>query len=258
MIDQTLKLITIDGPAASGKSSIGKILAGKLAWPWVSTGVFYRGLALFCLERSVLDPKGLVQGQDFPVFPERGPVQGPTGSLAFPEKGISAKLTTLVSLASDPCWEIRMDEEETRVFINGKNRTEEISSEEVALVASDVSRIPQVREALLKPQRDCFNPEMGLVAEGRDCGTVVFPEARVKIYLTAREDTRARRRHQQQKGDLVRTLEIQKLRDGQDSRRQTAPLKVPQGAFIIDSTLLGVEEVVEQILDHVQTHGLFP
>jgi len=262
-----LKLITIDGPSASGKSSIGKTLAEKLNWPWVSTGVFYRGLALVCLEKSIFDPKE---------------------SVPFQEKEAFLKIKVLTKLANDPCWEVKMDREETLVFINGINRTGDIFSEKIALLASDLSRIPQIRETLFKPQRDCFVPKKGLVAEGRDCGTIVFPEAKVKIYLTANEKIRATRRYQQQENkgthhhhhhknkgrakiigidatphdhreedNLKKILETQKSRDKQDSKRETAPLTTPQGAFVIDSTLLNVDEVIKQILDYAQTQGIY-
>ncbi len=257
-----MKLITIDGPSASGKSSVSQMLAKKLAWPWVSTGVFYRGLALICLERNLLDPES--PGS---VFHEKNTSEKP-----IPLDKEKAVLT----LANDPCWKVKMDEEQTRVFINGENRTGDIFSENISLVASNLSRLPRIREALLQPQKDCFNPRVGLVAEGRDCGTVIFPEAKLKIYLTANENTRTLRRYQQQQkghleqmtqmepeqiktmdqSDLAKTLKAQKFRDGQDSRRQAAPLQVPQGAFVIDSTSLSMEEVVNRVLDHARNLSL--
>ncbi len=256
MTDQALKLITIDGPSASGKSSIGKILGKKLDWPWVSTGVFYRGLALVCLEKNIFDPTEL----DSFFFQERKTSPETEDLNKKSQKNtwkMSSKIKTLTELANDSLWEVKMDKEETRLFINGKNRTEDIFSEKIALLASDLSQIPEVRQALLKPQRDCFVPETGLVAEGRDCGTIIFPEAKVKIYLTANEEIRATRRYQQQENSLRKVLETQKLRDKQDLKRKTAPLTKPQGAFVIDSTLLNVDEVVKQVLDYARTFGVF-
>ena len=285
-MDQTPKLITIDGPSASGKSSIGKFLSKKLNWPWVSTGVFYRGLALLCLEKDIIDLKELESFffQKQKTFPETEFLD--KKSQKTPWENSSVKILT--ELTSDPCWKVRMDKEETRVFINGKNRTGDIFSEKIALLASNLSQIPQVRQALLKPQRDCFIPDTGLVAEGRDCGTVIFPQAKIKIYLTANEETRATRRYQQQENkgthhhrqqrnteyknnteagtihpyereenNLRKTLKVQTLRDKQDSVRKTAPLTKPQGAFVIDSTLLNTDEVVRQVLDYAQTRGIY-
>ena len=192
-------------------------------------------------------------------------------------------LKALEELINNPFWKVEMKKEGTQIYINGKNRTGDIFSEKIALLASDLSQIPEVRQALLKLQRDCFVPQRGLVAEGRDCGTVVFPRARVKIYLTADEKTRAIRRYGQQddngihglrqdkkeeyrsdsgaeaaslqpgKGEnnLKKILENQTLRDKQDVMRKTAPLMIPQGAFVIDSTSLNENQVVKQILDYV-------
>ena len=257
MNTESLKLITIDGPSASGKSSVSALLAEKLIWPWVSTGAFYRGLALLCLTRSL----DLSEGKLNP-----GIVQ------------------TLVDLIKDPCWKIVMAERQTRVLIDGEDRTGEIASGQVGLMASDISQIPRVREALLQPQRDCFRPERGLVAEGRDCGTVVFPQARVKIYLTANRDVRAVRRLKQegakeireQKGEgradrfiggamegihakreavrqtVSKGYDDVLRRDERDLGRSIAPLKKPPGALVIDSTSLDPGAVVDRILVHMK------
>lgn len=209
-----MKLITIDGPSASGKSSVSRLVAQKLGWAWVSTGAFYRGLALVALEKEVA-------GND------------------------EAKL---LELAQSDEWEVKMNPQDTEVFFQGENRTSEISGEKVGAMASKVSQISTVREALLERQRECYQENQGLVAEGRDCGTVVFPRAAAKIYLTASPALRAQRRSEEDSHSEAETLEMQKKRDDQDSQRKVAPLKKADGALHIDSTYLSLEEVVEEVV----------
>ncbi len=209
-----MKLITIDGPSASGKSSVSRLVAQKLGWKWVSTGAFYRGLALVALEKEVA-----------------------------PEDEQS-----LLELSKSPEWEVKMDPQDTEVFFENKNRTADISGEKVGAMASQISQIPSVREALLERQRNCYQQNQGLVAEGRDCGTVVFPKATAKIYLTASPALRAQRRSEEDSHSETETLEMQKKRDEQDSRRKVAPLKKADGALHIDSTYLSLEEVADEVV----------
>ncbi len=217
-----IKLITIDGPSASGKSSVSREVARHLGWPWVSTGAFYRGLALAALKKNVL---------------------------ASDEKA-------LVDLASQTLWKIEMTPEDTLVLFDDFDVTGDIFGEKVGAMASQISQIPGVRAALLQRQRDCFQPSIGLVAEGRDCGTVVFPNATAKIYLTASPSLRAMRRSEQEQGSLAETLKLQKNRDKQDSQRQVAPLKVADGAMTIDSSYLSLTEVVEEVLKYSRSLGI--
>jgi len=210
-------VITIDGPAASGKSSVSRALARRLGWKWVSTGAFYRGLAYVSAREGVAV----------------GDVSG------------------LVALAKSPLWEVRLDEDQTRVFyhgqgVTGQNVTSEVLSESNGTLASQVSQIPEVRAALLQSQRDCAKSGVGLVAEGRDCGTVVFPNAILKLYLTASQEERALRRAREQGLDLKETQNQQVARDRQDSTRKAAPLQIPADARVIDSGGMTLEEVVEQ------------
>ncbi|MBA2212422.1 (d)CMP kinase, partial [Escherichia coli] len=140
-------VITIDGPAASGKSSVSRELARRLGWQWVSTGAFYRGLAFAALQLQIdLDD-----------------------------------VSTLASLTHDPVWSVKMDDERTRVFFKDQDVTDQIAHEDVGNFASKVSHYPEVRKALLDAQRNCSAGPQGLVAEGRDCGTVVFPTAEAKV-----------------------------------------------------------------------------
>ena len=217
-----LKLITIDGPSASGKSSVSREVARQLGWPWVSTGAFYRGLALVALKKNV------------PASDEKA----------------------LVDLACDSLWTIEMTPEDTLVLFRDLDVTGDIFGEKVGAMASQISQIPGVRAALLQRQRDCFQPVKGLVAEGRDCGTVVFPNATAKIYLTASPSLRAMRRSEQEQGSLEETLKLQKNRDKQDSQRQVAPLKVADGAMTIDSSYLSLTEVVEEVLKYAHSLGI--
>lgn len=213
-----LKLITIDGPSASGKSSVSRLLAKKLGWPWVSTGAFYRGLALAAIRQNVS---------------------------AEDEKNLE-------SLANDDIWQIQMTPENTQVIYKQEDVTSQIGGENVGAVASQISQIPSVRKALLKRQRDCFQNDRGLVAEGRDCGTVVFPQAPAKVFLTASPALRALRRSEEDVQDVKKTLEMQKKRDAQDSDRKVAPLKMADGALQVDSSYLSLEEVVEEVFKYAQ------
>src|SRR5690242_11246027 len=144
-------IITIDGPAASGKTSVSRELARMLGWSWVSTGAFYRGLAYVAqLAGVALDDEN-----------------------------------ALSELCHSNIWEVRMTPENTLVFFKGKDVSARIYDEDNGAAASKVSQYMKVRKNLLEVQRRCAMNVAGLVAEGRDCGTVVFPDAPVKIYLDA-------------------------------------------------------------------------
>lgn len=212
-------VITIDGPAASGKTSVSRELARRLRWNWVSTGAFYRGLAY---------------------------VAGQMGTDLNSEKAL-AELARRTDL-----WSVEMRDEQTHVFFRGQDVTQEIFREEVGSVASKVSHFPLVRSALLEAQRECQRITSGLVAEGRDCGTVVFPQAEAKIYLTAKEENRAERRAREQGVSTEQIAQDQKVRDQQDSSRKTAPLQVPSEALVLDSTDLPFDEVVQRIEQFVR------
>lgn len=217
----TPNIITIDGPAASGKSSVSRELAKRLGWKWVSTGAFYRGLAYVALKEDLLLPEADAQ--------------------------------KLAALAASPVWSVRLDDDQTRVFYKNQDVTKEILSEENGTRASLISQIPEVRQALLQNQRNCAKGVPGLVAEGRDCGTVVFPNARLKLYLTASQEERARRRASQQGLDFQETQKEQTKRDHQDSSRSAAPMKVPEGARVVDSGGLELSQVVDKIHGWVLT-----
>lgn len=206
-------VITIDGPAASGKSSVSRELAKLFEIPWVSTGAFYRGLAYVAIQEKI----------DL------------TNTIALTE------------LAMSDIWSVEMASEKTEVWYKNKNVTDFISQEDVGNVASKISHYPEVRSSLLDNQRQCAFKAAGLVAEGRDCGTVVFPQAEVKVYLTARSENRAQRRAQELGLDQKELHVQQKQRDEQDSTRKTAPLQIPKDALVVDTTELSLNDVVEKI-----------
>lgn len=214
------KVVTIDGPAASGKTSVSRELAKRLGWSWVSTGAFYRGLAFAALE---------------------------TKANLEDERALAA-------LANQrDVWAVKMDDEQTSVHFKGRDVTDLIFREDVGSVASKISHFPQVRSALLGAQRACSETTEGLVAEGRDCGTVVFPTAEAKIYLTASQENRAERRAREQGANAEEIIGAQKQRDEQDSTRKAAPMKVPEQALVLDSTNLGFEDVVGEVEKFVRS-----
>ncbi len=208
-----IPVVTIDGPAASGKSSVSRELAKRLGWSWVSTGAFYRGLAFVAYKLQV--------------------------DMHNPAK--------ILALVDSPDWTVEMNVEKTRVKFLGLDVTDEISKEEVGNYASVISQYPEVRSALLKAQRRCVQNVKGLVAEGRDCGTVVFPTAHVKIFLTARAEDRAARRAKEQGKDVKETRDAQKLRDSQDATRKAAPMAAAADSYQVDTSEMDLVEVVSTV-----------
>lgn len=211
-------IVTIDGPAASGKSSVSREIARKHGWVWVSTGAFYRGLAFVALKKQIdLDDT-----------------------------------KALVALCSDKDWSIEMTPDKTEVVFQGVDVTDQINHEDVGSFASRISHHQAVRKALLIAQRNCALGQKGLVAEGRDCGTIVFPDAPIKVYLTAKSENRALRRALEHGSDPHEVQSAQKIRDQQDSTRKAAPLQIPENALVIDTTDLDLEGVVQAVDNHIQ------
>lgn len=207
----TTIVITIDGPAASGKTSVSRRLAELHGWSWVSTGAFYRGLAY------VANQEGISLNDE----------------------------TALAKLCVSKIWEVRMAAARTEVFLHGKDVTDQIYKEAVGSDASRISRFPSVRDNLLEAQRSCVLGVPGLVAEGRDCGTVVFPQADLKFYITAKSDDRAERRAKEQGRNIEEMRLAHVLRDLQDGSRKAAPMQIPPDAHVIDTSDHNLEEVVE-------------
>ncbi|WP_456432606.1 (d)CMP kinase [Thermosulfuriphilus sp.] len=214
--------ITIDGPSGAGKSTIARLLAKRLNYIYLDTGAMYRAVGLATL-RAGIDP---------------GDAQG------------VARVLQEIQL------ELRPGSQGTVVFLNGEDVSQEIRHPEVSLAASAVSALLPVRAHLTELQRR-MGKSGGVVAEGRDTGTVVFPEAEAKFFITATAEERARRRFEELKarGEDISYEEVlrqQLLRDENDCRRELAPLKPAPEAIIIDTTKLSLEEVLERILDHLE------
>lgn len=215
-------VITIDGPSGAGKGTLCQTLAEILGWHLLDSGAIYRVLALAALHHRV---------------------------------DISSE-SALVPLAAhlDVCF--RVQQGELQFILEGENVSHQIRSETVGNAASQGAAFPRVREALLRRQR-AFREKPGLIAEGRDMGTVVFPDAPVKIFLDANLQQRAQRRLRQlqEKGfnmsyDTILT-EMEE-RDHRDRHRAVAPLVAAEGALILDSTALSIAQVVEQALNYAK------
>jgi cytidylate kinase len=218
--------IAIDGPSGAGKSTVARALAKRLGYLYIDTGAMYRAVALKVKEKAL-------------------------------DLGDESKLSALVS-----SLDITLVEKgkETSVLCDGKDVTEAIRSPEISRLASDISRKKVVREALVRKQRE-MGMGGGVVLEGRDIGTVVFPDAEIKFYLDADPEERGRRRFKElaEKGmkvDFSDTLEEVRTRDQSDMSRAISPLRKAEDAFFIDSTGRTVEEVVEEMVQRViARHG---
>ena len=214
--------VAIDGPAGAGKSSIAKAVAKELGVIYVDTGALYRAIALGCIKMNI-------------------PVENETAVSTVLEK-IRIELVFV--------------EETQHVLLNGKDVSEEIRTEKVSMSASTVSGIPQVRAFLLELQRG-FAKTQNVIMDGRDIGTVVLPDAQVKIFLTASAQARAMRRTLQleQKGepaDYEKILEDIIKRDHNDSTREIAPLKPAEDSIIVDTTDLDLEQSVNKIKELIK------
>ncbi|MEJ2283817.1 MAG: (d)CMP kinase [Desulfobacterales bacterium] len=214
-------LITIDGPAGAGKTTVSRALADRLGYRYIDTGALYRGIALAAKNRGV-DP----QNDD-----------------------------DLKLLCSDIDLNFVRQKDGLDLFLNGENISDRIRTPEITMMASAVSARPVVRKFLLKLQKD-LGKEKAAVFEGRDMGTVVFPEADFKFFLDASASTRARRRYDEQKTKNSQSLdEVQRdiqQRDRNDSTRDLAPLKPAADAIVIDSTEMQVGEVVDLMVSHLE------
>ena len=207
-------VVTVDGPSGAGKGTLSSLLAKKLGWHFLDSGAIYRVLAVAALHH------------DLPCDDEECVVPLATGlDVSFETNGDS-----------------------TRIILEGEDVTDDIRTEEVGAVASKVAALPRVREALLRRQR-AFQQDPGLVADGRDMGTVVFPSARLKIFLTASSEVRAKRRHieLQNRGqevnmrDLIEDIEERDLRD---RTRTLSPLIPAEDSVVIDSSTMSLDEVL--------------
>ena len=211
-------LITIDGPGGSGKGTVAKLLAAKLGWNILDSGALYRLIALISENIKETDPDII--------------------GIELKDKNIFFKLKG----------------DQYHLIFDGKDITDTIRREEIGIKASDLAHNQNIRDLIKDTQRSFYDPNIGLIADGRDMGSVVFPEAEIKIYLDASIEERAKRRQIQlkEKGmevnmrNLISSLED---RDLKDKNRDVSPLLIPEGAKVIDSTNLSIDEVVNKIMD---------
>ncbi len=215
-------VLALDGPSGSGKGTIGQICSLRFGWHYLDSGAIYRGLAWLAGDQN--------------VSPEDVPA--------------------LVDLADNMELVCHVREDDVAmVEVNGHVVTDELRTEETGEIASKIAPLQEVRASLLAMQRRCRKAP-GLVADGRDMGTVVFPDADFKVFLTASAEIRAQRRFDQLKSkgfdvNLARLLESIQARDVRDSSRAVSPLKPADDAYVLDTSDLTIDEVVTRILDHV-------
>lgn len=219
-------IITVDGPSGAGKGTLCYALAQKLGFDFLDSGAIYRITALAATKKAIpLDNENALaeigQNLDVQFIPQDG---------------------------------------EVNVILNGENVGDQIRTAEAGQNASKVAAFPKVRQALLQRQRD-FASEKGLIADGRDMGTVVFPEAQIKLFLDASAEERAKRRAKQlqSKGFNANFDEILaeiKERDFRDRNRAVAPLVPAADALLLDSTNLSIDEVIQQALDYISSKGI--
>lgn len=216
-------IITIDGPSGAGKGTIARLLADKLGWQLLDSGAIYRVLALAAIHHNVaLDNE-----------------------------------EALTPLAGHLDVNFVSDDASIRVILEGEDVSRDIRSEKIGNAASKVAAFPRVREALLRRQRAFQNTD-GLIADGRDMGTIVFPKAPVKFFLTASAEERAQRRfiQLQEKGfdaNIQSLLSEINERDERDSNRLVSPLVPANDALLMDSTGLSIDEVFAKVLAHLAT-----
>ena len=221
-------VITVDGPSGSGKGTICRLLSQKLGWNLLDSGALYRLTALAARHHAVdLDDVEALQ--------------------------VLAEHLDVRFVAQD-------SQAEVQIFLEGQEVTRAIRAEDVGEAASQVAALVPVRQALLNRQRDFAQPP-GLIADGRDMGTVVFPEAVLKIYLDASAEERAQRRYKQlidkgvgaSLGDILQDL---RARDDRDTNRTASPLKPAEDAIRLDSTSMTIDEVLTGVLEEARHRGV--
>ena len=215
-------IIAIDGPAGSGKSTTAKIVAQKLDFLYIDTGAMYRAMTYLAIRNKILDDKNKI-----------------------------------VELAERSEIELNFINGTTQVKVKGENLTNHIRTIEVNKNVSKISKIEGLRKILVKKQREMATIGIGVVMEGRDIGTIVFPNADVKVYLTAIIDERAKRRVKEyaEIGKHVSLNEIKsnlQYRDITDSNRETSPLMKAADAIVVDTSDVSIKEQVDLILNEVQ------
>ncbi len=219
-------IITIDGPSGAGKSTLGRMLARALNLLYIDTGAMYRAVALAVLRAGV----NINDRQAVAEIARRARIE----------------------LAGDP--------NDVRVTLDGEDISQEIRSEQVSHLASIISAIPEVRREMVRRQRE-MGARGGVVLDGRDTGTVVFPNADLKFFLTATPEERAQRRYEEERArmqdrafdDVLREIN---LRDERDSTRDDSPLRIAEDAVVIDTTELSIEEAFQRMMEVARARGL--
>jgi cytidylate kinase len=226
-VNTDVPVLALDGPGGSGKGTVGQLCAHHLGWHYLDSGALYRSLAWFSKRSGVS-----IDDED--------------------------AITALVTEMDIVCHPRVVDgvADTAEIEVNGEMVTGELRTEQIGEIASVLAPRPAVRAALLGLQRRCQKPP-GLVADGRDMGTVVFPDATVKIFLTASVEVRAERRYKQLKDkgfgvSLARLSKAIQERDARDSGRSVSPLVAASDAEILDTSNMGIEEVVSTILGFVK------
>jgi len=213
--------IALDGPSGAGKSTVGKAVAAKLGYIYVDTGAIYRSIGLYICRLGIA-------GND---------------------------AANIIAALPDIHIQLSCQDGAQYVILNGETISDQIRTQEIAQYASDVSAIPEVRKFLLNLQRNLAKTE-NILMDGRDIGTVVLPDAQIKIFLTASIEKRAERRYKEllARGQSAQLEQIQKeiaMRDQQDVNRKVAPLRRADDAILLDTSALTLEESIEAVLQIV-------
>ena len=207
-----MKVIAIDGPAGSGKSTVAQALAARLNLHYLDTGAMYRAVAFAVIEQQI--------------------------GIHDVEKVIQVAKSLDLQLTQESC------------VVNGIEATEEIRGQEVTLLVSQVATVPEVRAEMVKRQRTWAEERNGGVMEGRDIGSVVFPDASLKIYLTASEEVRAQRRAAEiEEGDVASIAADIERRDTVDTQRSASPLMEAEDAIVVDTSEMTLEQVVDHVIE---------
>jgi cytidylate kinase len=216
-------IIAIDGPSGAGKSTLGRKVARALNLLYIDTGAMYRAVALAVLN-----------------------------------SGISTKDAAAVAAVAERArLGLEGDPDSLQVLLDGRDVSEEIRNEDVTHLSSVISAIPEVRRILVRRQRELAANGQGVVLEGRDIGTIVFPNADIKFFLTAGPESRARRRYDEDRlrerdSSYEETLSDINTRDQRDATRHDSPLTIAPDAIVIDSTELSIEEVFERMMAEIR------